>query len=51
VEDKERERVLNTRDPQLDRAMDVLKGIMLFAERSPEGDAPKARSGKVATAK
>jgi len=51
VDEKDRERVLNTRDPQLDRAMDVLKGIILFAERSPEVDAPKARSGKVATAK
>jgi len=51
VADKDRERVLTTRDPQLDCAMDVLKGIMLFAERSPEGESPKARSGKVATAK
>lgn len=51
VDPKDRERVLNARDPQLDLAMDVLKGIMLFAERSPEVESPRARSGKVATAK
>ena len=51
VSEKDRDRVLNTRDPQLDRAMDVLKGIKLFAERSPEVETPKARSGKVAAAK
>jgi len=51
VDEKERELVRNARDPQLDRAMDVLKGIKLFAERSPEGETPKARSGKVAVAK
>jgi carboxyl-terminal processing protease len=51
VDQKDRERVLNTRDPQFDRAMDVLKGIILFAERSPALATPQARSGKVATAK
>lgn len=51
VDEKDRDRVLNTRDPQLDRAMDLLKGIMLFTERSPEVDTPKARSSKVAAAK
>jgi len=51
VDPKDRERVLSTRDPQLDRAMDVLKGIILFAERSPEVETPRTRSGKVATAK
>jgi len=49
--ESERELILNARDPQLDRAMDVLKGIILFAQRSPEADAPQTRSGKVATAK
>ena len=51
ADEKERELVRNARDPQLDRAMDVLKGIKLFAERSPEVETPKARSGKVAAAK
>lgn len=49
--EQDRERALSTRDPQLDRAMDVLKGIILFTERSPEVDSPRARSSKVATAK
>ena len=35
LEDKERERVMNARDPQLDRAMDLLKGITLFTKRIP----------------
>jgi carboxyl-terminal processing protease len=51
VSEAERELVLNTRDPQLDRAMDVLKGIRLFAERAPEVESPRARTDKVATAK
>jgi carboxyl-terminal processing protease len=36
LDDKERERIATVRDPQLDRAMDVLKGIMIFAQRLPE---------------
>ena len=36
LDDKERERVAAVRDPQLDRAMDLLKGIMIFAQRLPE---------------
>jgi carboxyl-terminal processing protease len=51
VNEQDRDRVLNARDPQLDRAMDVLKGIILFAERAPDVDSPRARSGKVATAR
>ena len=34
LEQEERERVENARDPQLDRAMDLLKGITLFSQRS-----------------
>ncbi len=49
--EKDRERALTTRDPQLVRALDMLKGIILFTERSPEGESPRARSRKVATAK
>jgi carboxyl-terminal processing protease len=51
AEEKDRDRIINARDPQLERAMDVLKAINLFAERSPEVDSPKARSAKVANAK
>ena len=36
LDERDRERVANSRDPQLDRAMDLLKGIMLFSQRSPE---------------
>jgi len=36
LEGKDRERVEKIGDPQLDRAMDVLKGILLFADRLPE---------------
>jgi hypothetical protein len=43
LDDQERERVLNARDPQLDRAMDLLKGITLFTQRAP---APEKRAGK-----
>lgn len=51
AEEKDRDRIINARDPQLERAMDVLKAINLFAERAPEVDSPKARSAKVANAK
>ncbi len=36
LEDKERERLLNSRDAQMDRAADLLKGILIFTERVPE---------------
>lgn len=36
--EKDQERVRNARDPQLERALDVLKGISLYSQRS----APKA---------
>ncbi len=35
LEEADRERVKNSRDPQLDRATDLLKGILLFAELRP----------------
>lgn len=49
VEGKDRERIRNANDPQLDRATDLLKGIMLFTQRSPdtrEGDKSKMASAK-----
>jgi len=36
LDEKERERIAAVRDPQLDRALDVLKGIMIFAQRLPD---------------
>jgi carboxyl-terminal processing protease len=48
LEEKDRERVLNMRDPQLDRATDLLKGITLFTQRSPAPDQRVAKSGKMA---
>ena len=35
LDDKELEHVANSRDPQLDRATDLLNGIMLFTDRNP----------------
>lgn len=48
VEAAERDAVRNARDPQLERALDVLKGIMVFTERAPI-PASKAKSGKIAS--
>ena len=45
---KARERVESLRDPQLDRAMDVLKGIRLFSQRAPADEAPAAKAAKLA---
>lgn len=36
LDDKDRDRVRNAHDPQLDRATDLLKGILLFTELSPD---------------
>jgi carboxyl-terminal processing protease len=38
LDDKDRDRVMNSGDPQLDRAMDLLKGITLFTQRSVPDD-------------
>jgi len=48
LDPKDRERVSNERDPQLDRATDLLKGILLFAQRAPVNDNPVSKSGKMA---
>jgi carboxyl-terminal processing protease len=50
LEGKERDRVANARDPQLDRAMDVLKGMMLYTQRAPIPDKKPAKSDKMAAA-
>jgi carboxyl-terminal processing protease len=46
LDEKEQERLATSRDPQLDRAEDLLKGILLFTERVPEKTVPPG--GKMA---
>jgi carboxyl-terminal processing protease len=48
LDEKDRERVLSARDPQLDRAMDLLKGITLFTQRAPAPDKRVAQNEKMA---
>jgi carboxyl-terminal processing protease len=48
LDEKDRERVLSTSDPQLDRAMDMLKAITLFTQRAPLPDKNIVRSEKMA---
>ena len=48
--EKDQERVKNARDPQLDRALDLLKGISLYTRRNPGIDKrPPAKGDKVAS--
>ena len=49
LDEKDRERVAQIRDPQMDRAVDLLKGIMLFTERAPAPE-KKAKGEKMAAA-
>ncbi len=51
LEEKDRDRVVNSHDPQLDRAMDLLKGIMLFTQRAPTPEKNIAKNQKMAAAK
>lgn len=46
LEDKDRERVRKSRDAQLDRAMDLLKGMMLYAQLQPAEKAPAKMAAK-----
>lgn len=48
LEAKDREAVEKLRDPQFDRAMDVLKGVMLFTQRSPADETPAPKDAKLA---
>ncbi len=48
LDEKQRDQVLESRDPQLDRAMDLLKGITLFTQRAPAPEKRLARGEKVA---
>jgi carboxyl-terminal processing protease len=51
LSEKDRERVANAQDPQLDRAMDLLKGITLFTQRAPLPEKRIARGDKMAVAR
>jgi len=50
LDEKDRERVQNARDAQLDRAMDILKGLSVMTKRNGEKLAPKG-GDKVAVAR
>ena len=45
---KDRETVEKLRDPQFDRAMDVLKGIRIFSQRAPTDESPTTKDSKMA---
>ncbi|HWX22082.1 MAG TPA: S41 family peptidase [Candidatus Binatia bacterium] len=45
--DKDRERVANARDLQLERAMDFLKGMILFSQRAPQTEKQVAKGEKL----
>ena len=47
----ERERAANAHDPQLERAMDLLRAITLFTERAPAPERRVAKGDKVAAAR
>jgi carboxyl-terminal processing protease len=49
LDEKDRERVMNVRDVQLDRATDLLKGVSLYTKRNGEKLTPK-HGEKVASA-
>jgi carboxyl-terminal processing protease len=49
LDSKEQERVRTARDIQLDRAMDLLKGISLYTKRSPADGKRTAKADKVAS--
>src|SRR5689334_13368305 len=51
LSDKDRERAANAHDPQLERAMDLLKAITLFTERAPTPERRVAKGEKVAAIK
>jgi carboxyl-terminal processing protease len=48
LEPAERERVAKASDPQLERAFDLLKGIVLFSQRAPFQEKRVAKSDKMA---
>jgi carboxyl-terminal processing protease len=51
LEEKDRQRVAAFRDPQLERAFDLLKGITLLSQRAPEENRIARSDEKIANAK
>jgi len=47
LDDKDRDRVMHAPDPQLERAMDVLKGITLYTQRAPVPQSPLPKPAKM----
>jgi carboxyl-terminal processing protease len=50
LEPKDRDRVLKSGDPQMDRAVDLLRGLTLFSQRNPVPNQIPAKPEKVAAA-
>jgi carboxyl-terminal processing protease len=50
LDPRDRDRVAQARDPQLDRANDLLKGIILFSQRAPSPDKSIVKNQKMAAA-
>jgi len=50
LDEKTLSRIQNASDPQLDRATDLLKGILLFTERSPRQEQRVAKSEPISAA-
>ncbi len=50
LDEPDRDRVLNARDPQLDRATDLLQAITLYTQRAPVPEKRVAKGEKVAAA-
>lgn len=48
LNESDRDRVKNAHDPQLDRAIDLLKGITLYTQREPGWEKPIAKPEKMA---
>jgi len=48
LDEKDREVIAKLRDPQFDRAMDLLKGITLFTQRAPMNNEPAVKPGRMA---
>jgi carboxyl-terminal processing protease len=48
LSESERQQIISFHDPQLERAVDLLKGIMLFTQRSPLPERRMAKAEKMA---
>ena len=51
LDERDQERVRNARDVQLDRAMDLLKGISLYSKRAGISDRGMRKAGEKVAAK